>query len=105
MKPIHECDRLEVLERALLAIEGLTYLVDEMTSKEQNEKINERVYCIAHAATAFCKANHKDWLNLIEETENTLREANIVDVGDVLNRNSPFRQWGTEESEKKRGII
>jgi len=43
MIPIRDTDRLERLEHALLAIEGLTYL-----HPDPEDKLNGQIYTIAH---------------------------------------------------------
>lgn len=79
MNSIHECDRLERLERALLVLEGLTYLQDD------EDPFATEVYEIAHAALGFC-CSPKEWLNLISKHEDELKKANIMDVEKILNR-------------------
>ena len=79
---IRQADRLEQLERALLAIEGLTYLHPDL-----EDKLNGQIYTIAHGALGFCHGCNKHgnkMLDSIEEAENALKELNIVDVERVL---------------------
>lgn len=85
MKPITECSREERLERALLAIECLTWFFDEskcMTAEE----LSRKVYYIAHTAPGKCGNPHVDWLQTIEEIEKAGKEANIYDVEKTLQR-------------------
>ena len=84
MIPIHDADRIERLERALLAIEGLTYLHPDL-----EDKLNGQIYRIAHGALGFCQgcASHgigDKMFSSIEEVEKTLKELNVVDVERVL---------------------
>lgn len=81
---IQQADRLERLERALLAIEGLTYLHPDL-----EDKLNGQIYTIAHGALGFCRgcASHgtdNKMLLEIEEAEKALKELNIMDVERVL---------------------
>jgi beta-N-acetylglucosaminidase len=87
MEPIHTCNRIERLERALLVLEGLTFLQDE-----QNKFAND-VYMIAHSALGFCteKSHIADWLKLVPKYEIELKEANIINVEEILNKESESR--------------
>jgi hypothetical protein len=81
---IHQADRIERLERALLAIEGLTYLHPDL-----EDKLNGQIYTIAHGALGFCHGCAKHgtddkMLSSIEEAEKALKELNIMDVERVL---------------------
>lgn len=80
---IHQADRIERLERALLAIEGLTYLHPDL-----EDKLNGQIYSIAHAALGFCegckKGNEEKTLSRIEEAEKALKELNIMDAERIL---------------------
>jgi hypothetical protein len=79
---IKECSREERLERALLAIEGLTYCFDEggITA----EDFSAKTYMIAHVAPNKCGNPHEDWLLLIEEIEKSCKELNIYNVEKTL---------------------
>ena len=80
---IHECGRLERLERALLVIEGLTYLQSE------EDPFVSQIYCITHAALGFCGAkdhHDKTWLDIIPKLEQELKERKIIDVEKVLSK-------------------
>jgi len=80
LMPIDSADRIERLERALLAIEGLTYLHPDL-----EDKLNGQIYTIAHAALGFCQGcKERKNLFVIEDAEKALKELNIVDVERVL---------------------
>ena len=81
MKSIHEASREERLERALLAIEGLTFLQNE------EDPFACQVYRIAHAASGRCgAADHHDatWLEEIESVEKMLSNANIMCIAKIM---------------------
>lgn len=78
MTPIRDADRLEKLERALLAIEGLTYLHPDL-----EDKLNGQIYTIAHSVLGFCESC-SDRLSTLEEAEVALKELNIIDIERVL---------------------
>jgi acetylornithine/succinyldiaminopimelate/putrescine aminotransferase len=80
MKPIAMADKIELLHRALIAIEGLTYL-----DRELNHNILDEIYNIAHVATGHCKAEHLDWLTKIEQAEECLKKNKICDPEQLLN--------------------
>lgn len=75
-----QADRIERLERALLVIEGLTYLHPDL-----EDKLNGQIYTIAHGILGFCKGCSDDKaISEIEKAEKLLKELNIVDVEQVL---------------------
>lgn len=82
MNSIETCSREERLERALLAIEGLTYLCERI----EEDPFSSKVYMIAHAATARCKTRHEDWLKEIENIEELCFKSNIMNVKKILER-------------------
>lgn len=84
MNSIHDCDRLERLERALLVLEGLTFLQED----DAEDSFSSLVYQIAHTALGFCGAkDHHDkaWLDIIPYLENKLKEAKLINVERIIN--------------------
>ena len=82
MKPITEADQLERLKRAIVAFEGIGYMMlddVELMEHERFSKMASDVYCIAHSAAMDCKADHSDWLKRIEEIEKWLKDNNFTD--------------------------
>jgi hypothetical protein len=79
MKPIKECSREELLERALLAIEALTFTFDESNA----EQFSQDIYMIAHAASSRC-CTPAGWLEKIEEIEKTGKSEGVYDVEKIL---------------------
>lgn len=96
MEPIQQAIPMRRLQRALLVLEGLTYMEDDRLFFDNAQKSAEPfkenkfvsdVYCIAHAALGMCGAReHHDeqWLGKIEEYEKMLKEAGIIDVEESL---------------------
>jgi hypothetical protein len=87
MKPINECSREERLERALMAIEALTYQFGEGTlddfkdaTPEQISQFCSDVYMISHTAPGRCGNPHESWLKKIEEIEAFGKSAKIYDA-------------------------
>jgi len=74
MKSIRDCGRLERLERALLIIDGLC--LEEM---DTDTKLIAQIYKVAHVALGKCENPHEYWLDEIDQLQETLKEANIVD--------------------------
>ena len=96
MNSIYECDRVERLERALLVLEGLTFLQEH----DETPFVSE-VYQIAHAALGFCGAkdhHDKTWLGAIPKWEEILKEKKVINVEKVLNERS--KQEGGGEHKK-----
>jgi hypothetical protein len=91
MKPITECSREERLERALMAIECLTYLFD--SHDKDGKQLAHDVYCIAHAAPGRCGNPHEDWVKKIEEIEETGKSFNIYKVENHLVAASYGEGW------------
>lgn len=105
MEPIRESSRERRIERALLVIEGLTYLHDDLVRKPdveladgtivhggyEEKGFSSQAYRIAHAALGHCSAHDLEkhdgcnaWLEEIEEAEKALKELNIMDVEKIL---------------------
>jgi hypothetical protein len=79
---IHRADRIERLERALLAIEGLTYLHPDL-----EDELNGQIYSIAHGALGFCKgctSHGNKMLSEVERAEKALKDLNIMDAERIL---------------------
>lgn len=94
LKPISEECELRRLQRALLVIEGLTFVNDPLMfdNKESLEEIrkrfsdmNDELYIIAHSALDMCKG-HENWLSKIEQLEVTLNSLGIVNIEKVLEK-------------------
>jgi hypothetical protein len=97
MESIVETSELLRLKRAMLVIEGLTYIRDnentfltiknsgvEEVLRNFNTFVSE-IYKISHCArfnTTSCY--HEDWLIQIEKWEIILKELNIIDVEKYL---------------------
>jgi hypothetical protein len=94
MEPIRQSSRERRLERALLVIEGLTYLYDDAEEQPDGSYktgLPSQVYRIAHAALAYCCASDDSkhdgcnaWLDEIEEAEKALKELNILNVEKIV---------------------
>ena len=80
MNSIKEASREERLERALLVLEGLTFLQDDF---DENPFVST-VYTVAHGATARCCNTFGT--KKIEELEALLQEKKVMDVEKVLGR-------------------
>lgn len=76
MKPIAECSREELLERAILAIESLVHNCES--------DLEDKIYTIAHVAHGRCSNPHKDWLKAIEECEAHGKRLLIYDVEKII---------------------
>ena len=74
MKSIMECDRTERLERALLVIDGLC--LEEI---DVDTKLINQIYRVAHSALGACKNPHESWVSEIDELQEGLKKARIVD--------------------------
>jgi len=72
---VKQCDRTERLERALLVIEGLYLAADG-----DGGPFADQVYEVAHAALGMCGNPHMDWLEQIDNLQDELKAANIVDI-------------------------
>lgn len=72
-------DREKFLTRALLIIEGLTYLGPD------NELIGN-IYSVAHVATGHCENPHEDWLADMDKYEADLKELQTIDVEETLKK-------------------
>jgi hypothetical protein len=87
VEPIRESSRVRRLERALLALEGATYLVNDLyqPTEEQYKTFVTQVYMISHSALGMCGGCGDDsrWLEKIEELESVLKTMNILDVGKI----------------------
>lgn len=93
MESILESSQERRIKRALLVVEGLTFLYDDIQTYlvAKNEGVDalrasfnkfvSEVYCIAHAALPDKDCGvHYDWLLTIEQHEALLKKMNIVDV-------------------------
>ncbi len=90
MKPTHECDAQERMLRALLVIDGIClqsdYLFDfptDGTKYGPQAQFASDMYCISHAGQGLC-SDHYGWLNRIDERIKNLKEANTIDVEEVV---------------------
>jgi len=72
------------MEKALLVIDGLSYLAEGDDPKTLKALIDE-IYMISHAASGHCGNPHEDWLAIMEDAIVRLKEMNIVDVDKTLN--------------------
>jgi len=84
MKAICECTREERLERALMAIEALTYMFDE--GGIDAKQFSSDAYMIAHSSPGRCGNPHEDWLKKIEQIEASAKSMNLYDPEKVLAR-------------------
>ncbi len=87
---VKQCDRLERLERALLVIEGL-YLASDL----DGTPFADEVYEVAHAALGMCGNPHMDWLEHIDQLQDDLKDARIVDIDKIIEE----RQHGSRPIE------
>ena len=87
MTPLGQCDRVERLERALMAIEVVAGLACEEgeeggsraeagrgeggTPEQPYERgqVASTIYSMAHAALGHCQNPHADWLERVERIE------------------------------------
>ncbi len=72
------------MERALMAIEALSYMFDE--GGIDAKKFSSDVYTIAHTAPGRCGNPHEDWLKKIEEIESFAKSIRLYDVEKDLSR-------------------
>lgn len=88
LKPIREVSEEERNKRALLVIHGLTFMYDfplisDDFLREKAEKLDRLLYYITHAVTG-CSAKNcpavEAGFRHIEELEDSLNQANIIDV-------------------------
>jgi hypothetical protein len=88
MKLITECNREERLERALMALECLSYMFDEggIDAKE----FSHGVYCISHVAPGRCGNPHEDWLKKIEEVEKAGKKFGIYNPEKAMQDRQPL---------------
>lgn len=84
MQQIETVSRLERLERALLAIEGIALLELDFV----DNPFLTKTYEIVHSALGYCSANHDSWLKIIEEVELSLKVLRIYDVDKILKKES-----------------
>ena len=98
VKSIQECDDKELVNRAFLAIECISYLMDELYTSciTDPEKYRARInnlqgelYMISHAVNhkinphyrnKIGNCQHPDWLIKIEAIEVTAKELGFYDV-------------------------
>ena len=79
MKPIQECSKEEIMERALSVIEGIC-----MIDSNIHDPKFQILYQISHVATqqTCSRNNHANgcgkWLELIEDWEKELKLTNIL---------------------------
>ncbi len=98
LESIHNSSPERLMKRALLVLEGLSFMNDELTTtlilkNGGQEKLRKAydsfctdVYIISHIAVKpKCAHNHPDWFENIERLEKCLKELRIVDVEKCLN--------------------
>lgn len=85
-KLTRDCDPPERMLRALLVLDGLALMSDDFhnVSLRTLERFVADVYTIAHAATGTCGNSHGDWLDLIDERAQLLKERHIMDVDKMV---------------------
>ena len=112
MKPIRECEREERYLRTLIVIENIGTDLARMDDKIPEDEAKRYLrfasdaYCMAHAAVGHC-APHDDWLNRIDEAQDQLCKANVVNTDKIVKEifsgkknhsDWPFRRENDEEN-------
>ena len=98
MKPTRDCDRPEIMLRALIVLECLAMTMDGLacqTPSTPEEHFAHDAYSIAHAGHGQCCAGGgTSWLDLIDERAELLKKAGILDLEKAIAE--PKRQQGAE---------
>ena len=86
----------ERYQRALLVIEGLTFMVEDL-----EDKVAGSIYMTAHAALDMCKGckDHNRWEQVVLPLIEQLKKDKIIDVEKIMTRGYDKLDWPFDKKE------
>lgn len=86
MKSVRDCDRHEIMLRALLVLDATALgLTDPMSlTPRRVQQFIDDVYKVAHAAHGACCETSQQWLGRIDEIAELLKKHDVVDLDEIV---------------------